>query len=52
MAVTVAVAARRGFDPAARYDVLVPRESIAALEGTKGFLLEQLQRQRRRVFGR
>jgi hypothetical protein len=46
------LAARRGFDPAARYDPLVPRESIAAATRTKEYLVEQLERQRRKVVGR
>ena len=49
---TIYLAVKRGFDPGARYDPLVPRESIAAIEGTKGFLVKQLERQRRRVMGR
>lgn len=49
---TVLLAARRGFDPAARYDPLVPRESIAALESSKAFLMRQWERQRRKVMGR
>jgi hypothetical protein len=49
---TVFLAMQRGFDPATRYDPLVPRESIAALEGTKGFLVKQWERQRRKVMGR
>lgn len=50
--VTILIAYRRGFDPAARYDPLVPRESIAALEGTKVYLSKQWERQRRKVMGR
>jgi hypothetical protein len=46
------LAARRGFDPAARYDALVPRESIAALESSQSYLLKQWERQRRRLMGR
>lgn len=49
---TILLAYRRGFDPATRYDPLVPRESIAALEGTKAFLAKQWERQRRKVMGR
>ena len=49
---TIYLAVKRGFDPGARYDPLVPRESIAAIEGTKGFLVKQLERQRRKVMGR
>ena len=49
---TILLAYRRGFDPAARYDPLVPRESIAAIEGSKTFLLKQWERQRRKVMGR
>jgi hypothetical protein len=52
IATTIAIAARRGFDPASRYDRLVPRESIAAVESTKEYLLQQWQRQRRRMVGR
>jgi hypothetical protein len=50
--ISVLLASRRGFDPAARYDPLVPRESIAAIEGTKTFLMKQWERQRSRMFGR
>jgi hypothetical protein len=46
------LAARRGFDPQARYDTLVPRESIAAVESSKAFLLRQWERQRRKLMGR
>jgi len=52
IAFTILLASRRGFDPAARYDPLVPRESIAALNGTKAFLAKQWERQRRKVMGR
>ena len=47
-----ALAARRGFDPEARYAALVPRESIAAFEGTREFLQQQWERQKGRLMGR
>ena len=46
------LAARRGFDPEARYANLVPRESIAAFEGTKEFLSAEWERQKNRMMGR
>jgi hypothetical protein len=48
----IALAARRGFDPEARYADLVPRESIAAFERTKDFIMEQWERQKNRMLGR
>jgi hypothetical protein len=50
--VTVAVAVRTGFDPEARYEAMVPRESIAMAQETKAFLQRQLRRQRGKVLGR
>ena len=52
IAVGVLLAARKGFDPEARYANLVPRESIASFRRTKEFLMEQFDRQKRRVLGR
>jgi hypothetical protein len=46
------LAVRRGFDPEARYANLVPRESIAAFEGTKEFLKSQWEHQKNRMMGR
>ncbi len=46
------LAARRGFDPEARYANLVPRESIAAFENTKAFLSAEWERQKNRMMGR
>lgn len=51
-AVTALVAVRSGFDPEARYEDMVPRESIAMAEETKVFLTRQWRRQRGRVLGR
>ena len=48
----VALAARRGFDPEARYARLVPRESIDSFERTREFLTQQWERQKGRVLGR
>jgi hypothetical protein len=48
----VILAARRGFDPEARYADLIPRESIAAFEHTKDFMREQWERQKNRMLGR
>ena len=48
----IVLAARRGFDPEARYANLVPRESIAAFEGTKEFLSAEWERQKNRMMGR
>lgn len=50
--VSIYLAWKRGFDPQARYDPLVPRESIAAMEHTKTFLEKLYERQRRKVMGR
>ncbi len=49
---SIALAARRGFDPERRYERIVPRESLAMAEETKRFLERQWRRQRRRVMGR
>jgi hypothetical protein len=46
------LAARHGFDPEQRYDALVPRQSIAAAESTKVFLVKQWERQRKKMVGR
>ena len=46
------LAARRGFDPEARYADLIPRESIAAFERTKDYMSEQWERQKDRMLGR
>jgi hypothetical protein len=46
------LAARRGFDPEARYANLIPRESIAAFEKTRDFLTDQWEHQRNRMMGR
>jgi hypothetical protein len=51
-AVTALVAVRTGFDPEARYEDMVPRESIAMAQDTKEFLTRQWRRQRGRVLGR
>jgi hypothetical protein len=48
----VALAANRGFDPETRYANLVPRQSMAAFEGTREFATEQFERQKRRFSGR
>lgn len=50
--VSIYLAWKRGFDPQARYDPLVPRESIAAMEHTKTFVEKLYERQRRKVMGR
>jgi hypothetical protein len=50
--VTALVAVRTGFDPEARYEDMVPRESIAMAQDTKDFLTRQWRRQRGRVLGR
>lgn len=52
IAVTVLVAVRMGFDPEARYEAMVPRESMAMAQDTKTFLERQLRRQRGKVLGR
>ncbi len=52
LVVGAALAARAGFDTQARYARLVPRESIAAFELTKDFLLEQWRKQKGRMMGR
>ena len=46
------LAARRGFDPEARYANLIPRESIAAFEKTKDYLSGEWERQKNRMMGR
>jgi hypothetical protein len=50
--VTVLVAVRMGFDPEARYEAMVPRESIAMAQESKEFLMRQWRRQRGKVLGR
>lgn len=50
--VTVLVAVRTGFDPEARYEAMVPRESMAMAQETKEFLERQWRRQRGKVLGR
>jgi hypothetical protein len=50
--VTALVAVRTGFDPEARYEDLVPRESLAMADDTKAFLMRQWRRQRGKVLGR
>ncbi|MGD8683420.1 MAG: phage holin family protein [Chloroflexota bacterium] len=46
------LAARRGFDPEARYANLIPRESMAAFEKTRDFLTDQWEHQKNRMMGR
>lgn len=48
----VAFAARRGVDPAARYDRLVPRATMAAARETRTWAEAELVRIRRKVVGR
>lgn len=48
----ILLAARRGFDPEARYANLVPRESITAFESTKAFVSAEWERQKNRMMGR
>ena len=43
---------RAGIDPKARYDRLVPRESMAQFQATKSYLEQQWQRQRKKLVGR
>jgi len=50
--VTALVAVRTGFDPEARYEAMVPRESMAMAQDTKEFLMRQWRRQRGKVLGR
>jgi hypothetical protein len=52
LAVTIALAAQRGFDPERRYARLVPRESMAAFEESRSFVQQQMRRQRGRMLGR
>jgi hypothetical protein len=46
------LASRRGFDPEARYESLVPRESMASFETTRTFMEQQMERQKKRFMGR
>jgi MFS family permease len=48
----LALAARKGFDPEARYANLMPRESIASFEKTRDFLMEQWDKQKGRMMRR
>lgn len=48
----IILAARKGFDPEARYANLIPRESIAAFGKTKDFLGEEWERQKNEMMGR
>jgi hypothetical protein len=50
--VGLGLAARQGFEPEARYAGLVPRESIASVEQTKEFLMEEWTKQKNRMMGR
>ncbi len=52
IAASVLFAVRAGFDTQARYERLVPRESIAMAEETKRYLERQWRRQRKKVVGR
>lgn len=45
-------AVRRGFDTEARYANLVPRESMAQFAVTQAYLVEQWQRQRKKLSGK
>jgi hypothetical protein len=46
------LAYRHGFDPESRYAGLLPRESIAAFEGSRDFVRGQWARQKRKMTGR
>jgi len=46
------LAARRGFDPEARYANIIPRETLAAFEKTRDFLTGEWERQKNRMMGR
>jgi hypothetical protein len=52
MGVSAGLAARRGFDVEGRYAALVPRQTIASFEETRDFLMQQWERQKRRIMGR
>jgi hypothetical protein len=52
IAVTVLVAVRTGFDTEARYEAMVPRETMEMAQSTRTFLERQWRRQRGKVLGR
>ncbi|MEA2623249.1 MAG: hypothetical protein QOH61_2159 [Chloroflexota bacterium] len=52
IALSAVLALRAGIDPKARYDKLVPRESMAQLSATRAYLEQQWQRQRKKLVGR
>lgn len=46
------LAVRRGIDPKARYEKLIPRASMAQFAATRAYLEQQWQRQRKKLSGR
>jgi len=52
IALSALLAVRRGIDPKARYEKLIPRASVAQFAATRAYLEQQWQRQRKKLSGR
>jgi hypothetical protein len=52
IALAALLAVRRGIDPTARYEKLIPRASMAQLAATRAYLEQQWQRQRKKQSSR
>lgn len=52
IALSAALALRRGIDPRARYEKLIPRASMAQFAATRAYVEQQWQRQRKKLSGR
>jgi hypothetical protein len=52
IALSAVLAVRRGIDPKARYEKLIPRASMAQFAATRAYLEQQWQRQRKKLSGR
>jgi hypothetical protein len=52
IALAAGLAWRRGIDPKARYEKLIPRASMAQFAATRAYLEQQWQRQRKKLSGR
>jgi uncharacterized membrane protein len=52
IALSALLAVRRGIDPRARYEKLIPRASMAQFAATRAYLEQQWQRQRKKLSGR
>jgi uncharacterized membrane protein YqjE len=52
IALSALLAVRRGIDPGARYEKLIPRATMAQFAATRAYLEQQWQRQRKKLSGR